>query len=172
MQNYLVQLYRGPAKQSEPLAGREQEMVRNSNDGYVFPVTDWVRLERFLVLGAEGGGFYARERELSLENAQAVKRAIAEDGLRAVRMIVTISESAGRRRTTPALFALAMAASFGDERTRRAAFRSLPLWRGRERTCSASRPSPGRCADGAAGCEKRLQAGTSPATRLGKRTRL
>ena len=127
MQNYLVQLFGGPTAQSEPLAGREQQMVRNSNDGYVFPVNDWVRLERFLVLGAEGGSFYARERELSLDNAQAVKGTIAEDGLRTVRMIVKISEAGRAPKNDPALFALAMAASFGDERTRRAAFRALPI---------------------------------------------
>ena len=132
MQNYLVQLHGEPPSeremraQGEPMKGREQEMVRNSNDGYVFPVTDWVRLERFLILGAEGGSFYARERELSLENAQAVKRAIAEDGLRAVRMILKIGEAGRAPKNDPALFALAMAAAYGDERTRRAAFRALP----------------------------------------------
>ena len=101
-------------------------MVRNSNGGYVYAVTDWVRVERFLILGAEGGSFYARERALSLENAQAVKRAIVEDGLRVVRMIVKIGEAGRAPKNDPALFALAMAASFGNERTRRAAFRALP----------------------------------------------
>jgi 60 kDa SS-A/Ro ribonucleoprotein len=127
MRNYLVQLYGGPVPQSEPLDGREREMVRNSNGGYVFPVTDWTRLERFLILGAEGGSFYASERKLTLENAQAVKRAIAEDGLRAVRLIVKISDAGRAPKNDPALFVLAMAAAYGDERTRRAAFRALPV---------------------------------------------
>ncbi|MEZ5361413.1 MAG: hypothetical protein R2748_03475 [Bryobacterales bacterium] len=73
MRNYLYQLVGGPVPQSEPITGREREMVRNSNGGHVFPVDDWTRLERFLILGAEGGSFYASERALALENAQAVK---------------------------------------------------------------------------------------------------
>ncbi|MCB1021985.1 MAG: TROVE domain-containing protein [Acidobacteria bacterium] len=127
MRNYLYQLIGGPVPQSEPITGREPEMVRNSNGGYVFPVDDWTRLERFLILGAEGGSFYAGERPLALENAQAVKRAIVEDGLRAVRLIVKISEAGRAPKNDPALFALAMAAAYGDERTRRAAFRALPV---------------------------------------------
>ncbi len=50
MTNYLKQVYRKIVPQSEPIPGREHEMVLNSNAGYVFPVSDWTRLERFLIL--------------------------------------------------------------------------------------------------------------------------
>ena len=33
---------------------------------------DWKRLERFLILGNEGGSYYATERALTIENAQGV----------------------------------------------------------------------------------------------------
>jgi 60 kDa SS-A/Ro ribonucleoprotein len=46
----------------------------NSAGGYVWAVDDWARLERFLILGSEGGSFYARERTLTRENAEAVER--------------------------------------------------------------------------------------------------
>ena len=58
--------------QSEPIPGA----VANSAGGYAFPVDDWVRLERFLVLGSEGGSYYAGERALTRQNAEAVIRCI------------------------------------------------------------------------------------------------
>ena len=39
--------------QSETIPGSGQ--VPNSAGGYAFPVDDWVRLERFLILGSEAG---------------------------------------------------------------------------------------------------------------------
>lgn len=37
--------------------------VENSAGGYAWPVDQWTRLDRFLVLGSEGGTFYVGERE-------------------------------------------------------------------------------------------------------------
>ena len=37
---------------------------------------DMTRLQRFLILGSEGGSYYASERKLTLENAAAVKRSV------------------------------------------------------------------------------------------------
>ena len=56
----------------------------NSAGGYTWPVDDWVRLDRFLILGAEGGSYYASERTLVRENAEAVERCLRADGRRAV----------------------------------------------------------------------------------------
>ncbi|MCY4506766.1 MAG: TROVE domain-containing protein, partial [Acidobacteria bacterium] len=115
-----------PAPQSEPMVGREAEMVRNAAGGYVFPVTDWTRLERFLILGSDAGTYYAGARALTLDNAGAVRRCLAADGPRTVRTLVDVSTHGRAPRNDPALFALAMAASFGDEDTRRAAAAALP----------------------------------------------
>jgi 60 kDa SS-A/Ro ribonucleoprotein len=68
----------GATPQSRPIAGT----VPNSAGGYAFPVDDWARLDRFLILGSEGGSYYAGERSLTQENAQAALRAIAADGAR------------------------------------------------------------------------------------------
>ena len=81
---------------------------------------------RFLVLGSEGGSYYASERELTLENAEAVARCIDADGLRAVATIVDVSVAGRAPKNDPALFALAMAAGLGDVETRRAALDALP----------------------------------------------
>jgi 60 kDa SS-A/Ro ribonucleoprotein len=110
--------------QSEPIPGSQQ--VANSAGGYSFAVDDWTRLERFLVLGAEGGSYYATERQLTLENAKAVLRCIASDGPRTVARMVEVSEAGRAPKNDPAIFALALAASHGDDATRRAALGALP----------------------------------------------
>jgi 60 kDa SS-A/Ro ribonucleoprotein len=103
--------------QCEPIPVSAQ--VPNSAGGYAYPVDDWTRLDRFLILGSEGGSYYAGERELTRENAEAVLRCIKEDGLTAVARIREISHSGRAPRNDPAVFALAMAAKLGDEPTRR-----------------------------------------------------
>lgn len=110
--------------QREPIPGSRQ--VRNSAGGHAYPVDDWVRLDRFLVLGTEGGSYYAGERELTRDNAEAVRRCIAEDGQRTVARVRETSTAGRAPRNDPAIFALAMAAKLGDEATRRAAFAALP----------------------------------------------
>ena len=123
--DYLNQIYGAPAPQTEPLPGRESEMVRNSAGGYVFPVDDFTRLRRFLILGSEGGSYYVAERPLTVDNANAVKRCIVSAGRRVVDEVVRASASSAPRNGPP-LFVLAMAASFGDDATRQYALSVLP----------------------------------------------
>lgn len=109
--------------QSQKIPGSKQ--VANSAGGYSFAVDDWTRLERFLVLGAEGGSYYASERKLTVENAEATLRAIKEDGKRAVDLIVEISDKGRAPKNDPAIFALALAASLGDDETRAYALQNV-----------------------------------------------
>ena len=110
--------------QSEPIPGTSQ--VPNSAGGFAWQLDDWARLDRFLVLGCEGGTYYVGERELTIENAKIVQRCIAADGTRTVDRIVAISEAGRAPKNDPAIFSLAMAAKLGDEPTRRAAYAALP----------------------------------------------
>lgn len=100
--------------------------VENSAGGFSFEVDDWTRLDRFLVLGTEGGSYYADERALSRENAAVVERCIEADGPRAVAQIVAVSDEGRAPKNDAALFALAMCAKLGDEETRAKAWRALP----------------------------------------------
>ena len=126
MTNYLSSILSRPGAaatvQSMPLPGT----VPNSAGGHAFPIDDWARLDRFLVLGSEGGSYYAGEQTLTRANAAAVLRAIAADGTRTVARIIAISEGGRASRNDPALFALALAASADDLVTRRAALAALP----------------------------------------------
>ncbi len=110
--------------QSAPIPGTAQ--VPNSAGGFAWAVDGWTRLDRFLVLGSEGGTYYVGERELTLENAAAAADCLVEDGPRTVRRVVEVSTSGRAPRNDPALFVLAMAAGLGDPATRRAALDALP----------------------------------------------
>lgn len=117
---------RGPTPQSQAIPGREAEMTPNNAGGVVFQVDDWARLNRFLILGSEGGTYYVGERPLTIDNAQAVQRCIQKDGPRVVQTVVEISDQGRGAKNDPALFVLALCASDGNIHTRRAALAALP----------------------------------------------
>lgn len=110
--------------QSQPIPGTAQ--VANSAGGYAWAVDQWTRLDRFLILGSEGGTYYVTERALTLDNAEAVAACIAADGRRVVARVAEISQAGRAPKNDPAIFVLAMCAKLGDESTRAAAYAALP----------------------------------------------
>jgi 60 kDa SS-A/Ro ribonucleoprotein len=109
--------------QSQPIPDSGQ--VQNSAGGYSFEVDDFSRLQRFLVLGSEGGSYYASEQKLTVENATCVKRCLDKDPQRTIDLIVEISVSGRAPKNNAALFALAMAAGHGGEASQ-LALQALP----------------------------------------------
>jgi 60 kDa SS-A/Ro ribonucleoprotein len=124
MFDYTKQFSTKSTPHDQPKPGSTQDA--NSAGGYAWSLDDWARLDRFLILGSEGGTYYISERALTIENAQAVARCIAADGARTIDRIVAISESGRAPKNDPAIFSLAMAAKLGDEATRRTAYAALP----------------------------------------------
>ena len=122
MSTYLNRVLDTPTPQSEPL---DQRMTPNSAGGYVYPVDDKVRMRRFLIMGSERGSYYATERKLTVENAQAVRRRAEADGPAAVEEILEVSVNRLAPRNSQALFALAVICSHGDQETKAAAFAAL-----------------------------------------------
>ncbi|HEV2181966.1 MAG TPA: TROVE domain-containing protein [Gemmatimonadaceae bacterium] len=122
-QHVATRLRRLVTPQAEPMPGTQQ--VPNEAGGYVWAVDSWARLDRFLVLGTEGGTFYVGERPLTRENAAAVAMCLTEDGLRVVRRVVEVSLSGRAPGNDPAVFVLAMAAAAPDAATRDAALGAL-----------------------------------------------
>ena len=113
---------RKKTRQTEPM---NEHQVLNSAGGYSFAVDCWTRLDRFLILGTEGGSYYARQRELTIDSAKSVQACIAANGVRTVKRIVEISDSGRAAKNDPAIFALAMCAKTGDDLTRKAAREAL-----------------------------------------------
>lgn len=123
-QHFATRLMRLLTPQSEPVLGSTQ--VPNSGGGYSWPVDKWTRLDRFLVLGSEGGTYYIGERQLTQENALSVVECLAEDGPRVVRRVAEVSTAGRAPKNDPALFALAIAAGLGDAATKAAVWDALP----------------------------------------------
>lgn len=95
--------------QNEIIPGKA--MVSNNAGGFVFQIDKWKQLERFLILGSEKGTYYVSEHKLTVENAQCVLECIKEDPKRTVSRIVDISDAGRAPKNSPAIFALAIAAS-------------------------------------------------------------
>jgi 60 kDa SS-A/Ro ribonucleoprotein len=124
MKNILKILSWSTAGQRAPLPG--EAMVANSAGGYVYALDAWARFDRFLVLGTEGGTYYASERALTIEAAQSVMDCIAEDGSRAVARIVEMSVTGRAPKQDPVLFALALATASAVPETRALALAAIP----------------------------------------------
>ena len=101
MSSYLMsQATAKKAPQSQPIPGREKDMMRNSAGGFAFKADSFARMERFLILGSEGGTYYVDERDLTKQNVDNLRACIATDGPRAVRLIRDISVAGRAPRTT------------------------------------------------------------------------
>ena len=123
MSTYLKHLTETP--HTSPIVGREHEMAENSAGGYSFQIDDFTRLDRFLILGSEGGTYYVGEGKLTRENAGVVLRCIKADGIRVVNRIVEVSDKGLAPKNDPAIFALALCAKNGDDDTRALAYKSV-----------------------------------------------
>src|SRR5690606_1944510 len=122
--HFATRLLRLLTPQSEPIPNTTQ--VPNSAGGFAWPVDQWTRLDRFLILGSEGGTYYIGERKLTQENAQVVVECLAVDGPRVVGRILEISLAGRAPKADPALFALAIAAGLGDAETKARVWKALP----------------------------------------------
>lgn len=121
MLNQLAKMFQF-VPQSEPLPGQ----VANNAGGFSFEVDDWVKLDRFLILGTEGGTYYVSARKLTIQNAAAAQRCIAADGVRVVERVREVSVSGRAPKNDAAIFVLGLALKTGDLATRRAASAAVP----------------------------------------------
>lgn len=95
--------------------GRSDE-VKNNAGGFVFKVSDRDRLERFLILGTDGGTYYVGERKLTAQNAEFLKKMIRENESLVLDTIVSVSTEGRAYRNSPALFALALVMTEGENK--------------------------------------------------------
>lgn len=109
--------------QSQPIAANQ---VQNEAGGFVWQVDDLERFRRFLVLGSEGGTYYASQQQLGQENAQALMRLIAQGrGPEAVKIIVEYSTGGRTAKQDPIILSLALCARSKHMETKRAAYAAL-----------------------------------------------
>lgn len=102
------------------------DQKKNSAGGYAFTLDIWKRLDRFLILGAEGGTYYVSERALTRDNAKVIIECAAEDPARTVARIVEVSDRGLAPKNDPAIFALALVASAEKPEARAMALAAIP----------------------------------------------
>ncbi|KKN65737.1 hypothetical protein LCGC14_0478760 [marine sediment metagenome] len=126
MVNYAKHVSRKVTPQSEKAAPKQK---KNNAGGYTFKIDDWARLDRFLVLGSEGGTYYCSENKLTKQNAKCVGRLLNKDvksGLKVVEKVVEISQAGRAPKNDQAIFVLALAASCDSDEVRKVALEALP----------------------------------------------
>lgn len=106
--------------QQQPLPG--QKMSPNNAGGFGFDVTPQERLERFLLIGSEGGTYYVKEQKLTIENADNVINLIKSNGVQVVKTVVEFATENRAPKADAGLFVLALAATYGDLETKSLAY--------------------------------------------------
>lgn len=84
------------------------DQVVNNTGGFVFEVSDTSRLERFLILGVDGGTYYVGEKDLTNQNVSWLIKLIEKNPGLVLAKTIEISVSGRAYKAGPALFTLAL----------------------------------------------------------------
>lgn len=106
--------------QSIQVPGKNQ--IINAAGGAVFKIDSFERLKRFLILGSEGGSYYASEAKLTLENASCVIECLNNDYKKTISQIVEISDKGLAPKNDACIFSLAIASVNPNKECRKEAF--------------------------------------------------
>ncbi len=104
----------------------DPRQVVNSAGGFTFEISDEQRLRRFLVLGVDGGTYYASAPELTQENAGFVVDLARRDPRLVIDTVLDVSLRGAAPKQNATLFTLAVVASVADDDGRAAALAVLP----------------------------------------------
>lgn len=84
------------------------DQVKNNAGGFVFAVSDKSRLERFLILGTDGGTYYVNQAKHTKDNVDFIRGLIRKDEALVRNVTVQVSDEGRAFRNSPALFVMAM----------------------------------------------------------------
>lgn len=102
-----------PATQTEKSKATQ---VKNNAGGFVFQVSEVSRLERFLILGTDGGTYYVGERDLTKQNVDFIRKMISTDADQVLATTIHVSREGRAYRNEAAIFVLALLLAEGPER--------------------------------------------------------
>lgn len=92
----------------------DEREVKNSAGGYVYEAGMEDRVRRFLILGSEGGSFYASERDLTKQNLDMLKAMAREKPLAMWRILREVNEGNLAPRHSTVLLGLAVLHALSD----------------------------------------------------------
>lgn len=111
---------------TKAIPGREADMSANNGGGVSFVMDKWAVLDRFIMLGTESNGYYVGSEAKTTQGFDTVKACLKEDGLRVVARALEYSLAGRAPKNDPAVVTIALAAVYGNDETREAAFDALP----------------------------------------------
>ncbi len=109
--------------QTQPIPGREAEMIQGRSSGYGFDAGQWAQLRRCLLMGTANGSFYADKRELTDEFADIVLACVEQNPQRVAEAIAYASDGHAINNSAP-IFALVLL-SMGDQPEAKACFAEI-----------------------------------------------
>lgn len=114
MANSLKNVSTKATPQNKRTLGRNE--VKNDAGGYVFEVSDSDRLDRFLILGTDGGTYYVGEAKHVEDNVNFLEKMIKSNERMVVERAVAISTEGRAYSNSPALFTIAAVLAFGADK--------------------------------------------------------
>lgn len=90
--------------------------VKNNGGGFSFAVSDKIRLERFLILGTDGGTYYTKEMDLTKQNVDFLRKLIKSDEDLVRNTAVEISKAGRAYRNDAAIFVMALLLAEGKNK--------------------------------------------------------
>ncbi|UEM46904.1 Ro-like RNA binding protein [Streptomyces phage Targaryen] len=115
MSNALNNAAKGLNKTPQTVKAKSGQ-VKNNAGGFVFQVSDQARLERFLILGVDGGTYYVKETDHARSNVQFLNDMIERDEASVLNTIVDVSINGRAYKQSPVLFALASVIVHGRDK--------------------------------------------------------
>jgi 60 kDa SS-A/Ro ribonucleoprotein len=109
--------------QTQPIPGRESEMIRGKSSGYMFEAGIWRTLRRCLLIGTGNGSYYATKWELTNDFVDVLEKAIAEDPDRVAQEIAYASDGRSINNSAP-IWALVLL-SMGETPAAKKAFQAI-----------------------------------------------
>ncbi|MBD2183333.1 TROVE domain-containing protein [Planktothrix sp. FACHB-1355] len=109
--------------QTQPIPGREAEMIQGRSGGFMFDVGIWKMLRRCLLIGTAQSTYYAGKQELTEDFVEVVKEAIAENPTRVAEEILYASDGRSINNSSP-IFALVLL-SMGEAPEAKKAFQEI-----------------------------------------------
>lgn len=104
----------------------DSSQVKNNTGGYVFEVSDKDRLERFLILGVDGGTYYVSEQDLATQNVNWLIRLIKASPQIVLDTVWDVSSKGRSYRNSAAIFTLALMLNYADDMYKDAAVQLAP----------------------------------------------
>ncbi|OUL35111.1 TROVE domain-containing protein [Nostoc sp. T09] len=89
--------------QTQPIPGREAEMIKGRSGGYMFDAGIWKMLRRCLLIGTAKSTYYAGKQELTEDFVMVVKQAVAENPGHVAEEILYASDGRAINNSAPIL---------------------------------------------------------------------